>query len=308
VRRLIAPLALAGALAAPAAAAAEDVTVRMPGKFFEPARLTTVAGDRLTFRNNDLTTHDVKIGGGLFDSGPIGRFTQWSQPVEQPGEYPFVCTLHAFMSGNVSVVAATAKAAPQGALAGEPLTVSGRTRTGAGPLALERSVAGGAWEVVDPAVAVDAGGAYAARTPAVEGASYRVATPAGPGQVVTPSVTAKVEVAVMVHHGMLHVTAKGAPKGMVATLERYSRWHFRWRARRSRPIRDGAAMFMLGARRSYVRVALRRGADGPALVRSGVVKSWNGRPAQDPDSIVPPVAGHHGGGGDEDGSGGHGGH
>ena len=54
VKRLLAPLALAVALAAPATAAAEDVTVRMPGKFFEPARLTTVAGDRVTFKNNDL--------------------------------------------------------------------------------------------------------------------------------------------------------------------------------------------------------------------------------------------------------------
>ena len=48
----------------------------MPGKFFDPARSTVVAGDVVVFRNNDLVTHDVRIGGGLFDSGPIVRFTR----------------------------------------------------------------------------------------------------------------------------------------------------------------------------------------------------------------------------------------
>ena len=88
MRRLAAPLALAGALAAPAAAAAEDVTVRMPGKFFEPPRLTTVAGDRLTFKNTDLTVHDVRLGASVFDSGPIGRSTQWTQAIEPARRVP----------------------------------------------------------------------------------------------------------------------------------------------------------------------------------------------------------------------------
>ena len=147
MRRALA-VALAALLAAPAAAGADEVTVRMPGKFFEPPRLTTVAGDVLTFRNNDLVTHDVRIGGGVFDSGPITRFTLVAGG-RPPGEYPFVCTLHAFMSGNLSVVAATLAGAPDGVLAGEPLTLSGRAAAGVGALALERSVAGGDWVVLD---------------------------------------------------------------------------------------------------------------------------------------------------------------
>ena len=43
----------------------------MPGKFFDPPRSTIVAGDAVVFRNNDLVTHDVRIAGGAFDSGPI---------------------------------------------------------------------------------------------------------------------------------------------------------------------------------------------------------------------------------------------
>ena len=48
------------------------------------------------------------------------RFTSWSQQIDQPGGYPFLCTLHAFMRGNLDVVAATLAAAPDGVLAGEP--------------------------------------------------------------------------------------------------------------------------------------------------------------------------------------------
>ena len=61
----------------------------------------------------------------------------------------------------------------------------------------------------------------------------------------------------------------------------------------------GAAAFRVPAsRRTYARVALRRSRGGPALVRSGVVKLWNGRAARDPDAIAPPgpPGGGHGGG------------
>ena len=86
----------------------------MPGKFFDPARSTVVAGDVVTFRNK-RTSSPTTCGSaaGLFDSGPILRSGSWTQAFDRPGEYPFVCTLHAFMSGNLSVVAATLEA-PKG--------------------------------------------------------------------------------------------------------------------------------------------------------------------------------------------------
>ena len=62
---------------------------------------------------------------------------------DQPGGYPFGCTLHAFMSGNLDVVAATLSAAPDGVLAGEPLTLSGRAPAGTALVGVERSIGGG---------------------------------------------------------------------------------------------------------------------------------------------------------------------
>ena len=107
MRRAAIILAATAALAAPAAARADSETISMPGKFFDPARSTVVAGDVVTWKNADFATHDVRVGAGLYDSGPILRSGSWTQAFDRAGEYPFVCTLHAFMSGNLSVVAAT---------------------------------------------------------------------------------------------------------------------------------------------------------------------------------------------------------
>lgn len=303
MRRAVLVAALV-ALGAPAAARAETMTIAMPGKYFDPPRSTAVAGDVVVFRNTDLVNHDVRIGGGLFDSGPIARFTSWSQQIDQPGGYPFVCTLHAFMSGNLDVVAATLAAAPDGVLAGEPLMLSGRAPAGTARVGVERSVAGGAWIADGPGATPAPDGTYEATVPAVEGASYRVTTPAGASPAVTPRVTARVDVSLHVQrtrrHALVHVHTIPATTGFVATLQLYSRWHYRWRSeRRMKLDSHGGAMFRLPAgRRSFARVALSRKRRGPALVHSGVVKLRTGKAAADPDTIAPHHEGHppdHGG-------------
>jgi plastocyanin len=291
-RALIAALLVAAAL--PGRAAAETVSVTMPGKYFEPARLTVVSGDAITFRNADLVTHDVRIAGGLFDSGAIGRAGSWTQAVATPGEYPFVCTLHAFMSGNLSVVAATVKAAPDGVLAGQPLTLSGRAPAGTAQLGLERAGADGAWSALPDVIAPAADGTYSVRTPAVEGASYRITTPAGPSRPVTPRVTARIDLHVTLRKRTLSAHAMPAPAGLVATLQVYDRWRYRWRARRTVELdgHGGAAFRVPRGARTYARVVLRR-PRGPALVASRVVRTSDGRTAADPDTVAAP--GGHGG-------------
>jgi plastocyanin len=302
-RRAALPAAVAALLCLPAGAAAETATITMPGKYFDPPRSTTVAGDLVVFRNHDLATHNVRIADGVFDSGPIARFTSWSQQIDQPGSYPFVCTLHPFMAGNLDVAAATVAAAPDGVLAGEPLTLSGRTTAGTAHVGVEQSVAGGEWAAVGGGTAPAPDGTFSVAVPAVEGASYRITTPAGPGQVATPKVTAHVDVHVVVRRARGHTTVRvhtmPAATGFVATLELYSRWRFRWRAQRRVELdAHGRATFRLpGTRRAYARVSLSRSARLPALVHSDVVRLWNGRTARDPDAITPPGGGgHHGGG------------
>jgi plastocyanin len=293
MRALAAALLVLAAVPAPVAAAPPVVT--MPGKFFEPARVTAVAGDPVTFRNADLVTHDVRIG-GLFDSGAIGRSGSWTQAVDAPGEYPFVCTLHAFMSGHLSVVAATLTATPDGVLAGQPLTLSGRTRAGAERLGLERAGADGVWVALPAAIEAAADGTFSARTPAVAGASYRVTTPAGPSPTVTPDVTARIDLHVTLHRSRLTIHAMPARAGMTATLQVYDRWHYRWRDRRTARLdaHGGASFRVPRGARTYARVVLRR-AKGAPLVTSRVLRTSDGRTAADPEAREPAPGPGHGG-------------
>jgi plastocyanin len=300
-RRTVVPaaaVAVALLLAAPAGARAETTTISMPGKFFDPPRSTMVAGDTVVFRNTDLVDHDVRFAAGLFDSGRMARFSAWSQRIDQPGGQPFLCTLHPFMRGGLDVVAATLAAAPDGVLAGEPLTLSGRTRAGTAHVGVEQSVSGGAWSSFGKGAASAPDGTFTTTVPAVEGASYRVMTPAGASPVVTPRVTARIDVHVRVERKrrrpIVHVRTMPAATGFTATLELYARWHFRWRSRRHAKLdAHGRAAFRLpAARRTFARVALRRTRRAPALVRSGVVRLPSGRAARDPDAIAPAGDGH----------------
>jgi plastocyanin len=303
-RRPILPVAVALLLAAPAGARAETTTISMPGKFFDPPRATMVAGDTVLFRNSDLVTHDVVIS--PFGSGPIGRFTSWSQPIDEPAGYPFLCTLHAFMRGNLEVVAATLAAAPDRILAREPLALSGRTRAGTTHIDIEQSLSGAAWSTVGTGAAPAPDGTFATTVPAVEGASYRATTPAGPSPAITPRITARVNIHLDVQrtrrHAIVHAHTTPSVTGFTATLELYSRWQFRWRPRRHAQLSGhGHAAFRLPAKpRTLARVALRRTPRGPALVHSGVIKLPSGSPARDPDTHLP-GGGSHGGAG-------HGGH
>jgi plastocyanin len=318
VKRPIALLAaVAAALCTPAAAGAAELTIRMPGKYFDPPASSMVAGDTAVFRNNDpVAVHNVRMLDGVFESGPIGSFTMWTQRIDQPGTYPFVCTLHAFMNGTLDVVAATLAIPPGTVLAGEPIQLSGRAAAGTTQLALERSTPEGGW-VFLAAVPPAPDGTFAATARAVEGASFRVTTAAGASPPVTPNVTARIDVRLDVRRSRrarsLRVHAMPAPAGFVATLERYSPWRFSWRtSRRVKLDAEGRARFRLRSfRHGFARVALSRSARGPSLVRSHVVELRTGRTVRDPESITPPGPGHggaDGGAGQEEQGGGHGGH
>jgi plastocyanin len=290
MRRSILTLAAAAALAVPATASADDFAVSMPGKYFDPQRLTIVAGDQVSWRNADFVTHDVHATNGAFDSGFIGRQGVYLHRFDTAGSYPLVCSIHPFMTGQIDVLGATLSGPKTPVVAGELVTLSGRA---AGSVALEKQGADGAWATVS-STATGADGAFAFTMPAHETAAYRAASAAGTSQPVTVSVSARVELDVHVHKGRVMVATKPASKGLVATLQLYSRERFSYRRiAHVKTGRNGMAEFRpRRGLRGTVRVLLSRTEGGPALGVSQALRLRDGRMVADPMPEPAPPGGH----------------
>ena len=115
VGRRAAALALVfAAFAAPAASADEQISARPRDTYVNP-NVTIDQGERLTFRNDDFSEHNVTsrgrddAGQRLFASATIGNGRTAEVEGAQSlvtGRYEYYCTLHSFMTGTVTVTSA----------------------------------------------------------------------------------------------------------------------------------------------------------------------------------------------------------
>jgi plastocyanin len=109
-RRPIWLLAFAsGGLAAPAviapsaAGAAGEVRVTIVNMSFQPSATTIDAGDTVTWMNQGFIPHTVTAVEGGFDSGRLSGGRSFSFTFPTPGTYPYFCTIHPNMKGEVVV-------------------------------------------------------------------------------------------------------------------------------------------------------------------------------------------------------------
>jgi len=295
MRRSLLTLAAAAALAAPATASADDFAISMPGKFFDPSRLTIVAGDQVSWKNADFVSHDIRATNGAFDSGPISRQGVWLHRFETTGSYPLVCSIHPFMTGQIDVLGATLSGPKTAVVAGETVTLQGRATAGTGSVSLEEQGADGAWTPVS-STATGAGGAFAFTMPAHDTAAYRAVSAAGASQPVTISVSARVELDVHVHKGRVMVETMPASKGLVATLQLYSRERFTYRriAHVETDLKGMAEFRLRSGLRGTVRVLLSRAERTPAMGVSHALRLSDGRTVADPMPEPAPPGGHGG--------------
>jgi plastocyanin len=70
---------------------------------FAPAAITVQAGTLVTWTNNDQTAHTATENNGQFNSGSIGGGGTFSRQFNTVGSFEYHCTLHANMSGTVTV-------------------------------------------------------------------------------------------------------------------------------------------------------------------------------------------------------------
>jgi plastocyanin len=112
-RRLIATIAgvalAVGLISGPVLAANRSVTIA--GFAFSPAAVTVRVGDRVTWRNDDSTTHTA-TSGSAWSTGNISPGSSKSITFTRAGTYDYICAIHPTMTGRVVVRAASAGAPP----------------------------------------------------------------------------------------------------------------------------------------------------------------------------------------------------
>lgn len=101
--------------AAPSTAPSNTVTMRLIA--FKPGDLTVEAGTAVTWKQTDAGAHTVTSGtvaqgragvteepDGTFDSGEIAKGDTFEFTFEEPGTYPYFCSIHpATMRGEIRV-------------------------------------------------------------------------------------------------------------------------------------------------------------------------------------------------------------
>ena len=100
----------AGSNPSPTAASAPTGTTAVGGTkisikafAFNPNSLTIKVGTRMTATNLDSATHTWTAGGGLFDSGDLATGKSFSVTFAKAGTFSYVCSIHAFMHGSITV-------------------------------------------------------------------------------------------------------------------------------------------------------------------------------------------------------------
>jgi plastocyanin len=106
-------VALAGLAVLAAPAQADSIFVSAGTSSFAPANLDVLVGDNVIWRNNSVKTHNVKSEAEGYNSGRFGPRTAANHVFASAGSFPYVCTIHDGMTGEIGV---------------HPLLLSGPTR------------------------------------------------------------------------------------------------------------------------------------------------------------------------------------
>jgi plastocyanin len=95
----------------PAARSASDPAVTIADFHFTPPTTTVRVGDTITWTNDGPSSHTATAKDGSFNTDTLSKGQAASHTFTKPGTYAYVCTIHPFMHGTITVLAA-ATAAP----------------------------------------------------------------------------------------------------------------------------------------------------------------------------------------------------
>ncbi len=99
---VLAALGIAGPLGSEPSFAKEQV-IEIGNFAFSPEQITVPIGTTVTFRNGDDMVHTVVAENGSFRSKALDTDDAFSFTFTAAGDYAYVCGLHPFMHGKVTV-------------------------------------------------------------------------------------------------------------------------------------------------------------------------------------------------------------
>lgn len=90
-------------LAVSSTPAVNTYTVTIENMQFTPAELTVRRGDRIVWVNKDLFPHTATAKDKTYNSGSIEANGSWTFKAYKVGDYPYTCTFHPTMHGEIRV-------------------------------------------------------------------------------------------------------------------------------------------------------------------------------------------------------------
>ncbi|HEX3834503.1 MAG TPA: cupredoxin family copper-binding protein [Solirubrobacteraceae bacterium] len=94
----------------PTARSASDPAVTIADFHFTPPTTTVHLGDTITWANDGPSSHTATAKDGSFNTGTLSKGQSASHTFTRPGTYAYVCTIHPFMHGTITVLAAATTA------------------------------------------------------------------------------------------------------------------------------------------------------------------------------------------------------
>lgn len=81
----------------------DTVTIEMRDNSFSPASRSIAAGTRVRWVNEGSNTHNTTGEGGAWQSGNLAPDQQFERTFSTAGTFDYECTLHAGMTGTITV-------------------------------------------------------------------------------------------------------------------------------------------------------------------------------------------------------------
>lgn len=88
----------------PGAASGGTEAVAIADFKFAPPDIEVAPGTEVTWTNEDTFAHTVQDDGGLFpETADLAQGETFSHTYERAGTYPYICGVHPYMKGTVTV-------------------------------------------------------------------------------------------------------------------------------------------------------------------------------------------------------------